>query len=74
MDDFDNERTMLTGDFKINLGSQNLNFITASVAVVVDSYSFIFVAFIDPSGDSFIIGVRRTGSVYVDMTMTCNAV
>ena len=57
LDDF--ERVIFNGEHKISLGSsQNPNYITASVAVVVDSFSFIFVAFTELSGDSFIIGVR----------------
>ena len=57
----------LSGDFRIHIGLFGNgtiglpvnNFITASVAVVVESFSFVFVAFTDPNGDSFIIGVGR---------------
>lgn len=39
------------GKFRIDFGQ---NFITASAAVVVESFFFVFVAFTDSDGDSFI--------------------
>ena len=44
------------GKLQINLGH---SFITASVAVIVDSFSFIFVAFTNINGSSFVTGVSR---------------
>ena len=35
------------------------NFITASAAVTMESFSLVFVAFLDENGDSFIIGVSK---------------
>jgi hypothetical protein len=54
LDDIANKN--LLGEFRINLGTPNRNFITASVAVIVDSFSLVFVAYMNTSG-SFITGV-----------------
>ena len=52
----------LVGDFRVHLGQLPLgriitNFITASVAVVMNSFSLVFIAYTDPNGDYFIAGV-----------------
>ena len=53
----------LNGDFRIHLGHAPLslelfyNFITASVAVVLDSFSLVFIAYTDPNGVFWIVGV-----------------
>ena len=56
------DRQRLDGDFEVHVGQLPLrqvanNFITASVAVVVDSFSLVFIAYTDPNGDHFIVGV-----------------
>ena len=53
LDDIVNKN--LGGEYRINLGR---NFITASVAVIVDSFSLVFVAYVNTSG-SFIAGVSN---------------
>jgi hypothetical protein len=50
----DIENLQYNGKLGINLGH---NFITASVAVEMDSLSFIFVAFTNANGSSFVTGV-----------------
>ena len=52
----DVENLQYNGKFQIDLGR---SFITTSVAVVVDSFSFIFVAFTNVNGSSFVSGVSR---------------
>ena len=54
LDDIANKN--LLGELRVDLGIQSRNFITASVAVAVDSFSFVFVAHVNTSG-SFITGV-----------------
>ena len=46
----------IRGEFRINLGIPNRKFITASAAVIVDSFSLVFVAYVNTNG-SFITGV-----------------
>ena len=53
----DIETNVLNEIFTINLHN---NFITASTAVVVESFSFVFVAFINENNSSFIVGVSQT--------------
>ena len=65
LDDF--EVIEFVGNFKVNFGFENSNFITASIAIIVESFSFVFVAFLDPSGDSFIIGVRWRRMIIMTM-------
>ena len=55
LDDIDTLR--LEGDFRISHGGTNQNFITASAAALIDSISFVFLAYTDRTGDTFIIGV-----------------
>ncbi|MGJ8945909.1 hypothetical protein AB9K17_23760, partial [Salmonella enterica subsp. enterica serovar Kentucky] len=43
----------------INLGVTNKNFITASIAVVVGNFSFVFAAYTNNNGEHFITGVRN---------------
>ena len=62
LDDIDNQ--ILGSDVRINLGALNQNFITASVAVAVESFSFVFVAYTDRNGDSFTIGVSYMHDCY----------
>ena len=50
----DIENLLYNGKLQINLRH---NFITASVAVVIDSFSFVFVAFTSVNGSSFVTGV-----------------
>lgn len=52
----DVENLQYNGEVQINLRH---SFITASVAVVVDTFSFIFVAFTNVDGSSFVTGVSR---------------
>ena len=54
LDDIVNKN--LQGEFRIDVGIPNRNFITASVAVAVDSFSLMFIAYVNTSG-SFITGV-----------------
>ena len=64
LDDIVNKN--IHGELRIKLGIPNRNFITASVAVVVDSFSLVFVAYVNTSGN-FIIGVSMrvaTTSLY----------
>ena len=54
--DVDNE--ILNVNFRISVGtSDNPHFITASTAAVVESHSLVFLAFIDGSDDSYVMGV-----------------
>jgi hypothetical protein len=46
----------LGSESRINLGTPTRNFITASVAVIVDSFSLMFVAYVNTTG-SFVTGV-----------------
>ena len=47
-------------DFRISVGMHtNPHFITASTKVMVDSFSFIYLAFIDGNNESFVIGVSE---------------
>ena len=60
MDDFDDTTYRIDGRHLVNLGVNQVtvrNFITATTAVIVDSFSFVFVAYVDLIGDSYIIGV-----------------
>ena len=61
LDDFENENFRINGRYLVNLGRNQFsiisNFITATTGVVVDSFSFVFVAYVDPNGDSYVIGV-----------------
>lgn len=57
----DVENNILHENFTINLPFNN--FITASTAAVVGSFSFVFVAFIDESYSSFITGVSQFGYI-----------
>ena len=49
----------LFSGIKINLGVTNQNFITASVAVTVANFSFVFAAYTNNNGDHFVTGVRK---------------
>lgn len=49
---------------RINLGQPNQNYITASVAVALGNFSFVFVAYIDGNGGSFITGVSILYAVF----------
>ena len=42
---------------RIDLGASNRNFITASVAVTVGNFSFVFAAYTSNAGDHFVAGV-----------------
>ena len=54
----DIENQILNVDFRVSVGMHtNPHFITASTTVTVDSFSFIFLAFIDKNNDSFVLGV-----------------
>lgn len=55
LDDFENMNPGVDGVHAISLGR---NFISASLAVIVESISLMFVAFTDEDGNSFLIGVR----------------
>ena len=62
--DVDSE--ILNVDFRISVGtSDNLHFITASTAAVVESLSLVFLAFVDGSNDSYVIGVSICVWVWV---------
>ena len=54
LDHFENFTYKAEPRISINLRG---NFITASAAVTVESFSLVFVAFLDENGRSFIIGV-----------------
>lgn len=60
----DIESQTLGSDIRIDLGASNQNFITASVAVAVESFSFVFVAYTDTNGSSFTIGVSYMHGCY----------
>ena len=53
----DNSFFPLGGDIRIDLGQPNENFITASVAAVVDSFLLVFVGYTNGNGVSYISGV-----------------
>ena len=58
LDDVANLTHALSGNRPVFPGSGGVqNFITAMTAAVADSFSFIFVAFIDPIGNNFVTGV-----------------
>ena len=65
LDDIDN-LGQATGA-RINLGTTNQNFITASVAVAIANFSFIFAAYTNNNGEHFVTGVRDTVTVYIIM-------
>jgi hypothetical protein len=56
---------ILGSDVRINLGVTNQNFITASVAVTIANFSFVFAAYTNNGGDHFITGVRDTVTVTI---------
>ena len=61
LDDITNTTHGLTGNRPVFPGSGSAqNFITAMTAAVVDSFSFIFIAFIDPNGNNLITGVSTS--------------
>lgn len=56
LDDIENQ--ILNVDFRISIGVRtNPHYITASTTVIVDSFTFVFLAFIQANGESFVIGV-----------------
>ena len=56
LDDIDNLASSASA--LIDLGATNQNFITASVAVTVGNFSFVFVAYTSNNGDHSVTGVR----------------
>ena len=56
--------TELGSDVRINLGATNQNFITASVAVTIANFSFVYAAYTSNNGDHFITGVRVISCVH----------
>ena len=50
---------ILGSDVRVDLGMTNQNFITASVAVTIRNFSFVFAAYTSNSGEHFVIGVRN---------------
>ena len=61
LDEADNITHVVTGTQAVLLVGQGdqQNFITAMTAAIMESFSFVFVAYTDPNGDSFIIGVSN---------------
>ena len=56
LDDIKNQ--LINVHFRISIGLHtNPYFITASTTVVMDSFSFIYLAFVDGNEESFVIGV-----------------
>ena len=63
LDDFESLR--LSGDLRIVAGNTaNLNFITASVGALFESFPLVFLAYTDRSGDSYIVGVSNYTYTY----------
>ena len=57
LDDIENQ--ILNVHFRISIGMHtNPHFITAATTVMMDSFSFVYLAFIDGNDESFVIGVR----------------
>ena len=60
LDDVGRGSVVIVGsDVRVDLGA-NLNFITASVAVTLAGFSFVFAAYTSNSGENFVTGVRNT--------------
>ena len=56
LDDIKNQ--LVNVDFRISVGIHtNPHFITASTTLMVDLFSFIYLAFVDGNEESFVIGV-----------------
>ena len=61
----------LGSDVKVDLGMTNQNFITASVAVTIGNFSFVFAAYTSTSGEHFMTGVRNILAIHCDNLFEC---
>ena len=60
LDEFESLDLRVSGDLRIVAGNTvNLNFITASVGALFESFSLVFLAYTDRNGDSYIVGVSN---------------
>ena len=59
LDNIDNMDLHVTSGTRIDLGATNQNFITASIAVIVGNFSFVFAAYTNNNGEHFATGVRN---------------
>ena len=59
LDEFESLDLRVPGDLRIVAGNTvNLNFITASVGALFESFSLVYLAYTDRNGGSYIVGVN----------------
>ena len=72
LDDVQQDSVVILGsDIHVDLGMTNQNFITASVAVTIGNFSFVFAAYTSNSGQHFVTGVRNILAIHCHNLFKC---